>query len=133
MDKRDFLEHERLELQTRLMQSLDGNDIGTYKNLIQAYERILMLQSQESNKPKEEWALMYSDYKTNGDNSEDEKLIRIVAVWEQKGDEIRNHRMFEVKREVEYNDTYGSKGEVGSNPIMAEFDKRKFRTVYKFL
>lgn len=118
MDKRDFLEHERLELQTRLSYSLEKGDIGTYKNLIQAYERILALQ--KDNKPSsDEWVQMYSKYKTMDDN---EKPISMVAIWEQKGDEIRRHRMFEVKREVKYNNTYGARSETGEKKFVTEYN-----------
>ena len=119
LTKADFLEHERLELQVRLTQSLNKSDIGTYKNLIQAYERILMLQSQEDKTSSDEWVQMYSKYKTMDDN---EKPISMVAIWEQKGKEIRRHRMFEVKREVKYNDTYGAKSETGEKKFLTEYN-----------
>ena len=119
MEKEEFLEHERLELQTRLSYSLEKGNIGTYKNLIQAYERILMLQSQEDKTSSNEWVQMYSKYKTMDDN---EKPISMVAIWEQKGDEIRRHRMFEVKREVKHNDTYGAKSETGENKFVTEYN-----------
>ena len=94
MDKSEFLEHERLSLQKRLSQSLSGNNIGTYKNLIQAYEKILSLQSQE-----DKWVQMYSKYETR--SKEEDDFIPVVSTWEQKGDEIRNHRIFEIVKEVD--------------------------------
>jgi len=92
-DKSDFLEHERLTLQVRLSHSLEKNDIGTYKNLIQAYERILMLQ-----KDNETWVERFSEYKTKEKDSE--VSIPMVSTWEQKGEEIRNTRVFEIANEV---------------------------------
>ena len=132
------LENEENELIKKIEKCRRESDYNNYKNLIRILTEVTKLKHDEERIAKEngnldEWTLRYSDYKTEGDNSDDERLIRIVAVWEQKGDKIRNHRMFEVNREVEYNDTYGSKGEISSNPIMAEIDKIKFRTVYKLL
>lgn len=124
MDKNEFLEHERLELQTRLTQSLEKSDIGTYKNLIQAYERILTLQSQE-----DKWVQMYSKYETK--SKEEDDFTPVVSVWEQKGEEIRNHRIFEIVREIEDKE-YELYFEVSRNSdgvLLCEvfFNKRTYR------
>lgn len=46
----EFLEIEKGKLEDNLSKTLDKGDIGTYKNLIQAYERVLLLISNEENK-----------------------------------------------------------------------------------
>ena len=120
---------EQLEIEeAKLMYKISKttND-GTYRNLIKNLADITKLKHDEEKIAKEngnldKWTLMYSDYKTEGDNSDDERLIRIVAIWEQRGDKIRNHRMFEVKREVEYNDTYGCKSETGESKFITEYN-----------
>ena len=94
MDKNEFLERERQSIQDKLELTLQRNDVNTYKNLIQAYERILTLQSQE-----DKWTQMYSKYETRSNDKED--FIPVVSTWEQKGEEIRNHRIFEISREID--------------------------------
>ena len=90
MDKSEFLEIERKSLQNNISMALVKNDINTYKNLVQAYERILSLQKDDK------WELKYRVSHT--ENSDGNKTL---SLWEEKGSETRNGRKFEVSREIE--------------------------------
>lgn len=81
------LKNEQQLLLEKMKKAIDEDNIGTYKNLVQALERVTYLSQ------REEWVQKWSKYSC--ENKE------YVAVWEQKGSEIRNHRKFEIKGEIE--------------------------------
>lgn len=73
----------------KMEKAIEEDNMGTYKNLLQALERVTYLIQ------REEWTQQWSKY-----SCDDEQYI---AVWEQRGSDIRNHRIFEIKSEVELN------------------------------
>lgn len=89
-----FLENERISLEDKITKARKSDNENTYKNLIQAYERVLELSRKEN-----KWEDMYSHYykgdkKINGENE-------YVATWKQNyvGD-IKEHRIFKVEKEI---------------------------------
>jgi len=90
---------EENELLQKIKHSRDNKDFGTYKNLIRALADVTSLKQKElANIPRETWIEKSSHYYEGreiekGDNE-------YIATWEQKGDEIRNHRTFKVEKEV---------------------------------
>lgn len=83
-----FLKQEENMLRDKISKCLQGNNFSMYKNLIQAYEKVVELIR------KYDWQLMYSKYKTEDNNG---NLVQQVAVWEQNGDEsVRNHKVWNV-------------------------------------
>lgn len=91
-DTNYFLENEKIELEKKIIQARENGSENTYKNLIQAYERILELIRKEN-----KWEDKYSHYKLKNDNGE---LEEVVSTWKQKGEDIRNHKTYKV---VEWN------------------------------
>lgn len=89
--KNEFLENERIALEDKITKAREGNNENTYKNLIQAYERVLELIRKENL-----WSDMYSHYKMKIDG----EFQEVVSVWQQKGEDIRNHRIFKVEKEI---------------------------------
>ena len=90
LTKSDFLEMERKSLQDKMSLVLQRNDVNTYKNLIQAYERILSLQKEEK------WQLSYRI--SGAENSDGNKIL---SLYEKNGDKIRNGKKFEIIREID--------------------------------
>jgi len=83
-----FLKEEEKKLRMHLNDCLSRKDTGMYKNLIQAYEKVVELIK------KYDWQLMYSEYDIPVDS---EHKQREVAIWEQNGDEnIRNHKVWSI-------------------------------------
>lgn len=81
------LKNEAKALNEGIRKTRERNDIGTYKNLIQAYERILTLIQ------RYDWQRMYSEYGVDD--------TKQVAIWEQNGDGlIRNHKIWEVNKKI---------------------------------
>lgn len=81
-----FLEIERKDLQKALHRVLENGDIGTYKNLIQAYERVLgLIRSIEK---EDKWETLYSKYNTEG--------ISMVSIWKQKDDNVKDIKQFRL-------------------------------------
>lgn len=80
-----FLETEKLELEKKIVNSRNQNNEGTYKNLIQAYERVLELIRRES-----KWEQRYSYNNPN----------EVLSTWEQNGDDIRNKKEYKAKEIV---------------------------------
>lgn len=87
-DTNYFLENEKIELEKKIIQARENGSENTYKNLIQAYERILELIRKEN-----KWEDKYSHYKLQNDNGEWEE---VVSTWEQKGEDIKNHKTYKV-------------------------------------
>lgn len=81
-----FLEIERKDLQKALHRVLENGDIGTYKNLIQAYERVLgLIRSIEK---EYKWETLYSKYNTEG--------ISMISIWKQKDDNVKDIKQFRL-------------------------------------
>lgn len=85
LDLLSALKNEQQLLLSKMKKALDDDNIGTYKNLVLALKEIAGLVQ------REDWSQQWSKY-----SSEDKEY---VAVWEQKGSEIKNHRKFEIKNE----------------------------------
>lgn len=89
-----FLENERLALEDKIIKAREGNNENTYKNLIQAYEKVLELSRKEN-----KWEDMYSHYyegdkKLDGENE-------YVATWKQNyNGDIRDHKIYKVEKEI---------------------------------
>lgn len=96
MDTMNFLENERLNLQTKIERARDKGDVGTYKNLILAYKEILRLEEDIKREEKikknntTKWELKWSKYKTDNDTP-------MISIWEQNNNgEIRNTQQFRL-------------------------------------
>ena len=90
---------EEQELLIKIEKSRDNNDFGLYKNLIRALTDVTMLKQRELDRlPKETWKDNFSHYyegrEVESSNNE------YVATWEQKGDEIKNHKVYKVEKEI---------------------------------
>lgn len=93
-DNLKFLNEELEKLKKKIAKERENDNIGTYKNLIQAFRNVLDLVNEEENKLNE-WKQMYSVY-TNV--KLDKKQI---SVWEQNSkNEIRNRRLFNIEKEI---------------------------------
>ena len=95
----DLIEQLKNE-ETKLMEKISNiENEATYRNLIRNLAEVTQLRQREENGQK--WTQMYSKYETRSNDKDD--FIPVVSVWEQKGDEIRNHRIFEIKEEIKLN------------------------------
>ena len=86
-----FLENEKISLEDKITKAREGNNENTYKNLIQAYERVLELIRKEN-----VWTDMYSHYKLK---IEDE-FQDVVSTWKQKGEDIKDHKIYKIEKEI---------------------------------
>lgn len=91
--KNEFLENEKLALERAMEETRKRGSENTYKNLIQAYERILLLIDKEN-----KWKSMYSQYGLK--NDETGEFEDVVSTWEQKGEDIRNHHIYKIEKEI---------------------------------
>ena len=97
----NLIEQLKIE-ETKLMEKISNTENeATYRNLIRNLSDVTQLRQREERElPIQKWTQMYSKYETK---EKDSKIsIPMISVWEQKGDEIRNTRVFEIAREVEY-------------------------------
>lgn len=89
-----FLENEKIALEEKITEARNKGNENTYKNLIQAYERVLELVRKEN-----KWEDMYSHYykgdnKINGENE-------YVATWKQNyAGDIKDHKVYKIEKEV---------------------------------
>ena len=93
----DTLQHELLSLKDKIESARKKEDYGTYKNLILAFKEVVHLvhEEEDNNKWKEFSSHYYEgDKAIKGENE-------YIALWEQNGnDDIRNHRIFKVEKEI---------------------------------
>lgn len=124
----EFLENERLQLQSKLDKALNNDDASLYSKYIQAYERTLLLLQKES------WQEKFSHYHSDGKE--------LISTWEQKGEDIRNKKVYEVKeiKEVTKDNKiltkqYGETTEMinKTTPMIVYYEKDKDLDVKKFL
>lgn len=87
----NFLNKEKENLEQKISRTLEKGDIGTYKNLMQAYERVLYLIKEE-----DVWQEKFSHYHADGKE--------LISTWEQKGEDIRNKKTYEVKEKLNQQD-----------------------------
>lgn len=88
----EALKFEEEQLVEKIKVSSERGEFGTYKNLVQALERILYLQERFQEISKTMW----SKYKMVKEGKE----IDVVSIWEQQGDKVQNQRVFEIKEEI---------------------------------
>lgn len=90
----EFLEDEKVALEEKITEARNKGNENTYKNLIQAYERVLELIRKEN-----KWEDMYSHY-YEGDkpiNGENE----YVAIWKQRDNgDVKDHKVYKIEKEV---------------------------------
>ncbi|MBZ9693409.1 hypothetical protein [Clostridium sp. M14] len=99
----ESLINEENELLRKIKYSRDNKDFGTYKNLIRALTDITTLKNRELDRlPKDKWKSMYRHYKEKNEKGDFEDM---VATWEQKGDDIRNHKIYKIEKEIDDNAT----------------------------
>ena len=98
----NLIEQLKIE-ETKLMEKISKTENeGTYRNLIRNLSDVTQLRQREERElPMDKWTQMYSKYRTRSNDEDD--FIPVISVWEQKGDEIRNHRIFEIKEEIKLN------------------------------
>jgi hypothetical protein len=128
-----FLENERIALEEKITEAREKGNENTYKNLIQAYERVLELSRKEN-----KWEDMYSHYykgdkKINGENE-------YVATWKQNyAGDIKDHKIYKVEKEIkenQINKLYYDIGRIDKNSKCIIFFKDKMTTVigdYKYI
>lgn len=85
LDLISALKNEQQLLLNKMSKAMDEDNIGTYKNLVLALKEITGLVQ------REEWTEQWSKYSCEGKE--------YIAVWQQRGLEIKNHRKFEIKNE----------------------------------
>jgi hypothetical protein len=88
----DTLQHELLSLKDKLESARIREDYGTYKNLILAFKEVVHLINEE--KEKTEWKENFSHY------YDGKYMDEYIATWEQKGNDIRNHKIYSVSEEI---------------------------------
>lgn len=80
-----FLQEDIEKLMKKMESALDNNDIGTYKNLMNALDHATkMIQYSK-------WETMFSEYYIDED-----KQHKQVSVWKQKGLDIKDHKVWDV-------------------------------------
>lgn len=90
---------EEQELIKKIEKSRKDDDYGLYKNLIRALTDVTSLKQRElANLPKETWKDMFSHYWEGKELKSGEN--EYVATWQQKGDEIRKHKIYKIEKEV---------------------------------
>jgi len=124
-----FLENEKLALEDKLVKARDGSNENTYKNLIQAYERVLELIRKEN-----VWTDMYSHYKMKIDD----EFQEVVSTWKQKGEDIKDHKTNKEIGEIYkciYENTMRSETLIELEKIMyVSFDiKNGFHEILKYI
>ena len=83
----EFLEKDLVKIEKKMSRAIDEDNFGTYKNLLDATDRILKMLNQYGNEYKQMW----SKYR-------DENGIQHVSVWKQnKDNDIKEHYDFTVK------------------------------------
>jgi hypothetical protein len=96
---------EEQELVKKIEKARKDDDYGLYKNLIRALTDVTSLKQRElANVPRETWEEKFSHY-WEGKELESGKN-EYVAIWEQKGNEIRKHRIFKVTEDLSNKPTY---------------------------
>lgn len=93
----EFLENEKISLEDKITKAREGNNENTYKNLIQAYEKVLELIRKEN-----VWTDMYSHHKMKIDD----EFQEVVSTWKQKGEDIKDHKIYKIEKEIKDNPTY---------------------------
>ena len=95
----NLIEQLKIE-ETKLMEKISNTENeATYRNLIRNLSDVTQLRQREERElPMDKWTQMYSKYGTRSNDEDD--FIPVISVWEQKGDDIRNHRVFEIKEEI---------------------------------
>lgn len=82
----EFLEKDLVKIEKKMSKAIDEDNFGTYKNLLDATDRILKMLNQYGNEYKQMW----SKYR-------DENGIQHVSVWKQnKDNDIKEHFDFTV-------------------------------------
>ncbi len=115
-----FLENERIALEEKITEARNKGNENTYKNLIQAYERVLELIRKEN-----KWEDMYSHYyegdeKLNGENE-------YVATWKQNWNgDVKDHKIYKIEKEISEKSKYDlyfdvSKNDKGENSYMISY------------
>lgn len=85
----NVLKQDRDSIIKKMGIALHSDNIGTYNNLVKS----LVLVSDLINKEDLKWVQMWTKYTVENGDLE-------LAVWEQCGDDIRNHRRFLVEKEI---------------------------------
>ena len=86
-----FLENEKIVLEEKITEARNNEKENTCKNLIQAYERVLELIRKENI-----WTDMYSHYQMKIDDDFQE----VVSTWQQKDEDIREHKIYKIEKEI---------------------------------
>lgn len=120
----DFLENERIQLQLKLDKALNNDDASLYGKYIQAYEKTLSLLEKTS------WQEKFSHYHSDGKE--------LISTWEQKGEDIRNEKVYEVKEVIKDNKIltkqYGESTDIidSNSPMIFYYEKDKDLDIKNF-
>ena len=109
----EALKFEEEQLVKKIKIYSERGEYGTYKNLVQALERILYLQERFEEDSKAQW----NKYKMVKHGKE----IDVISIW---NDEIENYRVFEIKEEI----TDSNQNNINNNEI---FDVTDYMLIYK--
>lgn len=92
----DNLYLEQEDLLKKMAKYRDKGDVGTYKNLVRSLADVTaLIDNMWKNtpiKPIEKWQEKFSHYHADGKE--------LISTWEQKGEDIRNKKIYEVKEKV---------------------------------
>jgi len=127
---------EEQELIKKIEKSRKDDDYGLYKNLIRALTDVTSLKQRElANLPKETWKDMFSHYKMKIDD----EFKEVVSTWRQKGEDIKDHKIYKIEKEIKENPTYKlyyDIGRIDKNSKCIIFFKDKMTTIvgdYKYI
>lgn len=134
----DSLYLEQEDLLKKMAKHRDKGDIGTYKNLVRSLTDVTaLIDNMWRNipiKPREVWKEKFEYTKSSGKE--------LISTWEQKGEDIRNKKVYEVKeiKEVTKDNKILTKqyGETTAminktTPMIVYYEKDKDLDVKKFL
>ena len=110
----DTLVNEAMELKEKIENARKREDYGTYKNLILAFKEIVNLIHEEKEKTK--WVDMYSHYKMKID----EEFQEVISTWKQRGDDVSEHKIYKVEKEITDKPTYNLYFDISTNNTMKE-------------
>lgn len=122
------LEEEQDDLLEKMKKHRTNGDFGTYKNIVKALTDVSYLINRELE--KESWQEKFSHYHSDGKE--------LISTWEQKGEDIRNEKVYEVKGMLKYDrmptKQYGESTDIidSNSPMIFYYEKDKDLDIKNF-
>lgn len=130
----DNLYLEQEDLLKKMAKYRDKGDVGTYKNLVRSLADVTaLIDNMWRNtpiKPIEKWQEKFSHYHSDGKE--------LISTWEQKGEDIRNEKIYEVKGMLKddriLTKQYGESTDIIdlNNPMIFYYEKDKDLDIKNF-